>query len=152
MSLIARTSRGSVDGATCAGRTTDRQAHTRAAAVARRGIDSATIAETAGAPATEQTREHDPRRADLGLGASVGQPFVRQPESRALKHGEGKPKEGRELLHASPQLQDFLLEFRRPQVRHVQADHCRQQVENKDGQVTHATILPRQHSAKMLMI
>ena len=34
-----------------------------------------------------------------------------------------EPKECGELLHASPELQDFLLEFRCPQVRHVQADH-----------------------------
>src|SRR5262245_12471990 len=32
------------------------------------------------------------------------------------------------------------------------AGDCRQQMENKDGQVTHATILPRQHRAEFLMI
>jgi hypothetical protein len=48
-----------------ADRTSDRQAHThtRAAAVARHATDSATIAGTAGAPATERTHEHDPRLA-----------------------------------------------------------------------------------------
>ena len=74
----------------CGDRTTDRPAHTRAAAVARHGIDSATIAGTAGAPA---------------------------------KEGESEPKQCPELFHASLELQDFLLEFRRPQVCHVQAHH-----------------------------
>jgi hypothetical protein len=44
-------------------RTTDRQAHTRAAAVARHRTDSATIAETAGAPAAAQTHGHDQQLA-----------------------------------------------------------------------------------------
>jgi hypothetical protein len=48
---------------------------------------------------------------------------VRQRESRASTQGDGEPKECRELLHASPEFQDFLLEFRCPQVRHVQAYH-----------------------------
>jgi hypothetical protein len=60
---------------------------------------------------------------DPDLGASVGQTRVRQHESRASTQGEGEPKECRELLHASPELQDFLLEFRCLQVRHVQAYH-----------------------------
>jgi len=33
-----------------------------------------------------------------------------------------------------------------------EAGDCRQQMENEDGQVTHATILPRQHRAEFLMI
>jgi hypothetical protein len=44
-------------------------------------------------------------------GASVGQTLVRQRESRASKHGEGEPESCSELLHASPKLQDLLLEF-----------------------------------------
>ena len=44
--------------------------------------------------------------------ASVGQTLVRQGESRTAKEGEGEPKECRELLHTSPERQDFLLEFR----------------------------------------
>ena len=36
---------------------------------------------------------------------------------------KGEPKECGELLHASPELQDFLVEARRAQVRHVQAHH-----------------------------
>ena len=60
---------------------------------------------------------------DPDFGASVGQTLVRQRESRASKQGEGEPKECRELLHASPELQDFLPEFRFLQVRHVQAHH-----------------------------
>ena len=44
---------------------------------------------------------------DPDLGVSVGQTLVRQRESRASKQREGKPEEGRELLHASPELQDF---------------------------------------------
>jgi len=71
-------------------RTTDRRAYTCSAAGARHGIDSATIAGTAGAPA---------------------------------KEGESEPKQCPELFHASLELQDLLLEFRRPQVCHVQAHH-----------------------------
>src|ERR1700676_1245141 len=36
---------------------------------------------------------------------------------------KGEPKECGELLYASPELQDFLVEGRRAQVRHVQAHH-----------------------------
>ena len=57
------------------------------------------------------------------LGASVGQTLVGQLESRASKEDKGEPKECGELLHASPELQDFLVEGRRVQVRHVQAHH-----------------------------
>jgi hypothetical protein len=57
--------------------------------------------------------------------ASVWQTLVRQGESRASKQGEGEPKKGRELLHASPELQDFSLEFRCHPVRHVHADDDR---------------------------
>ncbi len=56
---------------------------------------------------------------DPDLGATVGQTLVRQRESRASQQGEGEPKQCRELLHTSPELQDFLLEFRYPQVCHV---------------------------------
>ena len=85
MSLIVRTSGGSVDGATCADRTTDRQAHTRAPAVARHGTDWATIAGTAGAPATEQTLGTIHGAQNPSLGASVGQTLVRHvnPELRS---------------------------------------------------------------------
>jgi hypothetical protein len=58
-----------------------------------------------------------------GLGASVGQTLVLQRKSRTSKQSEGKPKYGRELLHASPELQDFLVEFRCPLVRDAQAHH-----------------------------
>ena len=51
--------------------------------------------------------------------------LVGQRESRASKQGKGHRGEGRELLHASPEFQDFLLKFRYPQVRHVQAHHDR---------------------------
>ena len=64
---------------------------------------------------------HGPQDPDLG--ASVGQTLVRQSESRGAKEGESEPKQCPELLHVSPELQDFLLECRRPQVRHVQARH-----------------------------
>jgi hypothetical protein len=60
---------------------------------------------------------------DPDLGASVGQTLVRQRESRASTQGESEPKQCRELLHASLELQGFLLEFRCPQIRHVQAHH-----------------------------
>src|SRR5436305_1624221 len=49
---------------------------------------------------------------DPDLGASVGQTFVGQLESRASKEDKGEPKECGELLHASPELQDFLVEGR----------------------------------------
>jgi len=69
-----------------------------------------------------------------GLGTSVGQTRVRQRESRAVKQGEGKPKEGSELLHASSELQDFLVQFRCPQVGHVQAhDDLRRLAEPPTG-------------------
>jgi hypothetical protein len=97
---------GSVDGATCADRTTVRQAHTRAAAVARHGTDSATIAGTAGAPQRNKNAGPIHGAQDPDLGASVGQTRVRQRESRAWKQGEREPKECGELLHASPELQD----------------------------------------------
>jgi hypothetical protein len=48
---------------------------------------------------------------------------VRQRESRASKQSESEAKECGELLHASPELQDFLVEGRRTEVRHVQAHH-----------------------------
>jgi hypothetical protein len=60
---------------------------------------------------------------DPDLGASVGQTLVGQLESRASKEAKGEPKECGELLHASPELQDFLVEGRRAQVRYVQAHH-----------------------------
>ena len=60
---------------------------------------------------------------DPDLGGSVGQTLVGQLESRTSKEDKGEPKEGGELLHASPELQDLLLEGRRAQVRHVQAHH-----------------------------
>ena len=62
---------------------------------------------------------------DSDLGASVGQTLVRQREPRASKQSQCEPTEGRELLHASPEPQDFLLEFRRAQVRHVEANNDR---------------------------
>src|SRR5687767_9683488 len=49
--------------------------------------------------------------------------LVRQRESRASKESEGEPKQCRELLHASPEVQDFLAEFRFLQVRYVQAHY-----------------------------
>jgi hypothetical protein len=60
---------------------------------------------------------------DPDLGGSVGQMLVGQLESRTSKEDKGEPKEGGELLYASPELQDLLLEGRRAQVRHVQAHH-----------------------------
>jgi len=63
---------------------------------------------------------HDPH-----FGASVGQTLVRQCESRTAKQGEGQPKECRELLHASPELENFSLEFRCRPVRHVHSDDDR---------------------------
>jgi hypothetical protein len=49
--------------------------------------------------------------------ASVGQTLVRQGESRASKQGEDEPEKCRELLHASPELQHFLLKFQCEQTR-----------------------------------
>jgi hypothetical protein len=50
---------------------------------------------------------------------------VRQRESRGSKQGEGEPKECGELLHASSELQNFLLELHCLQIRDVEADHDR---------------------------
>ena len=63
------------------------------------------------------------RSQDPDLDASVGQPRVRQRKSRASQQGEREAKECSEFLDASAELQDFLLKFRGPQVRHVQANH-----------------------------
>jgi hypothetical protein len=60
---------------------------------------------------------------DAHFGAFVGQTLVRQREARASQQGERESTKDRELLHASPELQDYLLKFRCPQVRHVQAHH-----------------------------
>ena len=110
------------DGATCADRTTGRRAHTRPAAVARHGSDSRTIAGIAGAAPTAQVTGTIHRSQDLWFVASIGQTLVRQRESRGAEQYEGEPKECADLLHASAKHQDFLLEVRRTQVRHVQAD------------------------------
>ena len=61
------------------------------------------------------------RSQDPNFGGSVGQTPVRQRESRGSEQREGEPKECAELLHASAKRQDFLLEVRSVQVRHVQA-------------------------------
>jgi len=95
----------------------------RAELSAQHRTDSATLAEIAGAPATEHALGPDPRLAGSDLGASVGQTLVCQGESRGSTEGESEPKQCPERLHASPELQDFLLECRRPQARHVQAHH-----------------------------
>jgi hypothetical protein len=42
---------------------------------------------------------------------------------RASQQGERESKEGAERLDASPELQDFLLKFRCPAIRHVQGHH-----------------------------
>jgi len=65
------------------------------------------------------------RSQDPDFSASVGQTLVRQPESRGVKQSEGEPKECRELLHASSEYQDFLLELGCLEVRHIQVDHDR---------------------------
>ena len=62
---------------------------------------------------------------DPHLGASVGQPLARQCETRGLQQGQHEPEQRRELLDASPQLQDLLSEFRLREVRHIQTDHDR---------------------------
>ena len=60
---------------------------------------------------------------DSDLVASVRHAFVRQREFQASKQGESEAKQCRKLLHASPQLQDLLPEFRLREVRHFQTDH-----------------------------
>src|SRR5262245_34744545 len=62
---------------------------------------------------------------DPDFGASVGQTRVRQGESRGSKEGEGEAKQCGELLHASPELQDFLLELQCLQIRDVETHHGR---------------------------
>ena len=61
------------------------KAHTRLAAVARHGTDSATSEGTAGAPALAQTLGPDPRAQDSDLDAFVGQMLVRQRASGAFR-------------------------------------------------------------------
>jgi hypothetical protein len=61
------------------------------------------------------------RSQDRELDGSIRQTFVCQRESRASQQGERQSKECRELLHASPEREDFLLEFWRAQVRYLQA-------------------------------
>ena len=112
--------------ATCGDRTTDRRAHTRAAAGARHGTDSATLAGTAGPLATGHTRGPDPRRA--GSASWRVRPADARPVSvkpGGSKQGQREPEQRRELLDASPQLQDLLSEFRLREVRHIQTDHDR---------------------------
>jgi hypothetical protein len=65
------------------------------------------------------------RSQDPAFGASVWQPLERQRESRGSKQCEGEPKECPKLFHASPEFQDFLLEFGCLQIRHVKAEHDR---------------------------
>ncbi len=48
---------------------------------------------------------------DPDLGAFVGQPLVRQPESGAAQERECQPTERGELLHVSSEFEDFLLEL-----------------------------------------
>jgi hypothetical protein len=62
---------------------------------------------------------------DPDFGASVGQTPVRQRESRGSKEGEGESKQCGELLHASPELQNFLLELQCLQIRDVETHHDR---------------------------
>src|SRR5262245_45647684 len=57
----------------------------------------------------ERTRTIDGSQ-DPDFSASVGQALMRQGESRGSKQGKGEPKECGELLHASSELQNFLLE------------------------------------------
>ena len=82
----------------------------------------------------EELQERPQRHARAGLidgaqdpplGASVGQSLARQRESRGLQQGQHEAEQRRELLDASPQLQDLLPEFRLREVRHIQTDHDR---------------------------
>ncbi len=59
---------------------------------------------------------------DAHLGAAVGEPLARQRESRSPQQGQHELEQRRELLDASPELQDLVLEFPLAQVCHVQAD------------------------------
>jgi hypothetical protein len=93
-----------------------------AAAVARHETDSGTIAGTAGALQRHHPTGALDRSQDPDLGASVGQPMMRQGESRGSKQSEDKPKQCPELVHASPERDDFSLEFRCVQICDVQAD------------------------------
>jgi hypothetical protein len=88
-----------------------RRVHTRAAAVARRKTDLGTIVGTGGVLATAQIHSTIDRSQDSDFGAFVGQTTMRQREFRRSKQSERKSKERRELLDASPEFQDLLLEF-----------------------------------------
>ena len=80
----------------------------------------------------EELQERPQRNARAGsidgaqdphLGASIGQPLARQRESRGLQQRQREPEQRRELLDASPELQNLLLEFHLAQVCDVEADH-----------------------------
>src|SRR5262245_27040534 len=62
---------------------------------------------------------------DPEFGASIGQTLVRQRESGGAKEGEGEPKQCGQLLHASAELQDFLLELQCLQIRDIETHHDR---------------------------
>jgi len=108
----------------CADRTTGRRVHTRCAAVATHGTDSATDGGAAGGPATGSTRRaliDGPQNPQLVV--TIGQSLARQREAGGAQQDQCEPEQGRKFLDASSELEDFLSEFQLGQVRHVQADH-----------------------------
>jgi hypothetical protein len=54
---------------------------------------------------------------------SVRQTLSGKPEPGRAQHGQRQPEQRRELLDASPELQDLLLEFRLREVHTLQTDH-----------------------------
>ncbi len=59
---------------------------------------------------------------DPHLGAAVREPLARQREPRGPQQGQHELQQRGELLDASPELQDLVLEFQLAQVCHVEAD------------------------------
>jgi hypothetical protein len=93
------------------------------------------------APGMEPTRQHaqEPQdrsqREELAgpihgaqdphLGASVRQALFCEAKPGGSEQGQHEPEQRRELLDASPQLEDLLLEFRFREIRHIQTAHDR---------------------------
>lgn len=107
---------------TCADRTTGRRKHIRAAALPGMKPTRGQSQEPEEHLQRRNARARSTARKILILARPSGRrPCVKvNPEVRS--RGEGEPKECPEL-HASPERENFSLEFRCVQIRYVQADH-----------------------------
>src|SRR5262249_33728188 len=62
---------------------------------------------------------------DPRLGASIPETLPCETKPGGAEQGQREPEERRELLDASPQLQDFLAELRFTEVHNIETDHDR---------------------------